>query len=69
VGKPRDESGPATSLTDHVVLITGASGAKGGAVIASIAQHPGWARSVHHARVPQPIERKNALPPNPLAAT
>ena len=58
MGKPRDERGPATSLTDQVVLITGGSGGKGGAVIASIAKHPGWARSVHHARVPQPIKRK-----------
>jgi len=55
VGKPRDESGPTTSFKDHVVLITGASGGKGGALIASIAQHPGWTRSVHHARIPQPI--------------
>ena len=56
MGKPRDKGCPATSLKDHVVLITGASRGKSRALIASIAQHPGWARSVDHAR-------------NPLAAT
>ena len=41
MGKPRDKRCPATSLKDHVVLITGAGRSKSPALIASIAATPG----------------------------
>jgi NAD(P)-dependent dehydrogenase (short-subunit alcohol dehydrogenase family) len=52
VGKPRDERSPVTSLKDQVVLVTGASGGKGGAMITPFRNTRAWAgrfTTMHHA--------------------
>lgn len=47
MGKPRDECGPATTLKDQGVLITGAGDGMGGAMIDVMLQHPRVSGSIH----------------------